>query len=146
MDKRAFRRNHAAAIMLLTATVAPALGQTTGKVTDPHGHADAQSDIVVTETHIALIKNVLNLRAEQERQWAPVETALREVARLQARAAERVAAVHARGRASGINIMRRLKRIAAVAAPLLKSLDDEQRQKLAILARLAGLEVLLASR
>ena len=146
MDKRAFRRNLAVAMILLTATVAPALGQTTGKVTEPQGHVDAQSDIVVTETHIALIKNVLNLRADQERHWTPVETALREVAHLQVRAAEGVAAVHAHGRASGINIMRRLKRIAAVAAPLLESLDDEQRQKLAILARLAGLEVLLASR
>jgi hypothetical protein len=101
------------------------------------------SDIVVTEAHIFLIKFVLRLRPEQEWHWMPVEAALRDLARAQAAArTEFVSAVRDNNR-GGLDVATRLRRIALLARPLLRSLDDDQRQKLTTLARSARLEHLL---
>jgi len=131
--------------MHVTPSVASA--QTTGHQREARVRAEAQDDVVVTETHIALIRNVLKLTPTQEPHWTPVEIALRELAQMQAAKAatlDTVARTSARGNAN--TVMRRLKRIAAIAVPLLKSLDESQRHDLAILAQLAGLKQLLASR
>jgi hypothetical protein len=138
-------RDVVCAALFAAIVVLPAFGETTGKITEQRKHTDAQSDVVVTETHITLIKNVLNLRAEQQHHWAPVEAALRDLAQTQAGAVNGVPVMRASSRGD-FNVMRRLKRIAALAGPLLKTLDDEQRRNLDTLARLAGLEQLLASR
>lgn len=103
------------------------------------------SDIVVTEAHIFLIKFVLQLRPEQEWHWMPVEAALRDLARAQA--AAKMQFVSTAGEASrmaeNLDVATRLRRIALLARPLLRSLDVAQRQKLMTLARSARLEQLL---
>lgn len=107
--------------------------------------AHIPSDIVVTETHIFLIKFVLQLRPEQEWHWMPVEAALRDLARAQAAARmQRAAVANEADRASeNLDVAARLRRIALAARPLLRSLDVTQRQKLMTLARSARLEQLL---
>ncbi len=103
------------------------------------------SDIVVTEAHIFLIKFVLQLRPEQEWHWMPVEAALRDLARAQAAAKMQLVSTEGEtSRASGNpDVAARLRRIALLARPLLRSLDAVQRQKLLTLARSARLEQLL---
>ena len=120
--------------------VSPASAQTTGKVTEARHRVDVPSDVVVKERHISLLKFALNLRPEQEPFWAPVEAALHDMARWQASSD-----LDATGRAASAVVLR-LKRIAALAVPLIKALDDSQRRNMMMLARSAGLEMLVASK
>lgn len=107
--------------------------------------ADIPADIAISETHIFVLKFMLQLRPEQEGHWLPVEAALRELARSQAAAdARHVSTPGSRTRtAEKPEIANRLREIAVLARPLLRSLDVNQRQKLAALARAARLEQLL---
>jgi len=130
------------AAALLIAHVSPASAQTTGKVTQARHSADVPSDILVKEMHISLLKFALNLRPTQEPYWAPIEAALREMARWQAAAASEFDSASNR---SGAAVVMRIKRIAAMAQPLIRVLDDSQRRSLYMLSRSAGLEQLLAS-
>jgi hypothetical protein len=153
MSSRLYERACGAVMWLLVVAVMlatlfdPVSARTTGHRRE--APAETQDDVVVKEIHIALIKNVLKLRAEQEPYWIPVENALRNLAQWQAAKAASTSALppESRGAREYANlVMRRLKRIAAIAVPLRKSLDETQRHDLAILARIAGLEILLASR
>src|SRR5829696_493232 len=47
------------------------------------GRAESSAGVVVKESHIARLKSILNLTAEQRPYWAPVEVALRDLARNQ---------------------------------------------------------------
>ena len=125
----------------------PAEAQTTGKVHEPHHRVDIPSDIVVTEMHIALLKYALNLRPVQEPFWAPVEAALRDLVRSQKTGASDIDSTERAGarQAAGNTVAMRIRRIAALAAPLIGALDDSQRRAMMGLARMAGLEQLLVS-
>lgn len=150
MDSFSTRRSVSALICLLLGVILHftpfvASAQTTGHQREARARAEAQDDVLVTEVHIALIRNVLKLTPSQEPYWFPVEMALRQLAQLQAaKAVGTVARTSTRVNAN--TVMWRLKRIAAIAAPLLKTLDENQKRDLAILAQLAGLKQLLASR
>src|SRR3990172_7463476 len=116
MWKREFISTFVGAITLATAVVSPALAQVTGKISDPRISVKALPEIMVTETHIAILKNVLNLRPEQEPYWLPVQAALGDLARWQAMTASEVAS-------SDAGVKKRLKRVASAAAPLIPALD-----------------------
>jgi hypothetical protein len=92
--------------------------------------ADIPADIAISETHIFVLKFMLQLRPEQEGHWLPVEAALRELARSQAAAdARHVSTPGSRTRtAEKPEIANRLREIAVLARPLLRSLDVNQRQ------------------
>jgi hypothetical protein len=130
------------AATLLSAQLSPASAQTTGKVTQARHSVDVPSDVVVKEMHITLLKFALNLRPAQQPYWAPVEAALHEMAQWQATATSELSAS---GRASSAVVLR-LKRIAALAVPLIRALDENQKRSMMILARSTGLEMLLASK
>jgi hypothetical protein len=119
----------------------PALAQSSAR-TEARQRAEVPSDVVVKETHITLLKFALNLRPAQEPFWAPVEAALHEMAQWQAKGSPET---DANGRA-GSSVVHRLRRIAAMAVPLIKALDDNQRRSMMMLARTAGLEMLVASK
>jgi hypothetical protein len=119
-----------------------ASAQTTGKATETRQRADVPSDVVVKEMHITLLKFALNLRPAQEPFWAPVEAALHDMVLWQAKVSSEF---DSSGRA-GSAVMLRLKRIAALAVPLIRALDENQRRSMMMLARSAGLEMLLASK
>lgn len=95
---------------------------------------------VVKEAHIARLRAALNLTAEQQRYWGPVESALRALARTQAReeaSAGLVARMSDRAtRMAGTAVQ--LKRLASAAAPLIKVLDENQKRSAVSFAQGAG--------
>jgi len=121
---------------------ATAMAQTAGNITEARRRVEVPSDVVVKEMHITLLKFALNLRPAQEPFWLPVETALREMAKWQAKGG---AETDANGH-SDSSVAHRLRRIAAMAVPLIKALDDNQKRSMMMLARTAGLEMLVASK
>jgi len=135
------------AIPLMIGLAPSALAQTTGKVSEPRIRVEALPEIIVTETHIALLKNMLNLRPEQEPYWVPVEAALGDLARWQAMTASEFDTVErtSNRQVSGAGAMTRLKRLATVAAPLIRALNENQRRDVMMLARTFGFEYLVAS-
>ena len=135
----------AAALLLPFASSVGA--QAVGNVSEPRSRVEIPAGFVVTEAHIAILKNVLNLRPEQESYWVPVEAALRDLVRWQAATALQFETVeYANTRSIGANsIMTRFRRIAAAAVPLIKTLDEKQKGDVMMIARTFGLEYMLAS-
>lgn len=95
---------------------------------------------VISEAHIAKLRNVLNLTSEQQRYWAPVESALRALARQQAREAGSGGLMQRMGeKASTVAATAvSLKRLASAAAPLIRVLDDNQKQNAMSFAHSSG--------
>jgi zinc resistance-associated protein len=104
-----------------------------------------QAGFVLTESHIARLRSVLNLNAAQERYWPAVEAALRNIMRQQASWAER----GSRGflqfagaysyQAAGFN------RLMSAALPLIKTLDEGQKREAMSLARAIGIQAIPVS-
>ncbi len=90
--------------------------------------------------HRAASRTVLNLTAEQQKYWGPVESALRALARSQAReeaSAGLVARVSEKAtRMAGTAV--HLKRLASAAAPLIKALDESQKRSAVSFVQSAG--------
>jgi hypothetical protein len=124
--------------------------QETAREAAPRGQLSAEDAQAFADARIAALKAGLRLTPEQERNWPPVEAAMRDLAKQRmARLAER------RDRAAerrneprqrdAIEFLRRradvmaeraggLKRLADAAEPLYKSLDDGQKRRLTMLA------------
>lgn len=151
MEKRtiicAFVSATLSTLALLAPFVSPVVAQTTSNVSESRSRVEIPTVIVVTEAHIAILKNVLNLRPEQESYWLPVETALRDLVQWQATIALQYQTVeYTNTRPIGSNaVMARLKRIAAAAVPLIKTLDENQNRDVMMLARIFGFEHMLAT-
>jgi hypothetical protein len=150
MGKQALVCVFFAACCAVAAVAAPvdaaAQAPSNGRPHEQRARPHIPSDIVVTEAHIFIIKFALQLRPEQEWHWVPIETALRDLARSQAAKMELASMEGVADRpAGGTDVATRLRRIALLARPLMKALDDGQRRKMMTLARSAGLEQLLAS-
>ena len=129
---------------VFVANVSSALAQARDQVASTRHRVDVPSDIVIKAQHISLLKTALNLQPAQEPLWAPVEAALHEMARWQAsKSSQFVSSESASGRSDSAVVMR-IKRIAAMAAPLIKVLNENQRNSMMMLARRAGLDELLA--
>jgi hypothetical protein len=93
--------------------------------------------IVITNAQISQFKATLRLTAAQERYWAPVEAALRDMGNRQA---QRVASGGFVQRLKAITLdAAGLRRLTSAAMPLLKSLDDDQKQSAMHVARAMGL-------
>jgi hypothetical protein len=96
----------------------------------------AAQDMVITEAQIAQLKNALHLSAEQERHWHAVAATLRALAHQNVRVASAdgfVARTRSRLGDYAITAMS-LQRVKSAAAPLIRTLSDEQKH--------AGLSVL----
>lgn len=108
--------------------------------TQPVAQAARLSGPVISETHIAKLRSVLNLTSEQQRYWAPVESALRALARQQAREVgsgglvQRMSDKASTVAATAVS----LKRLASAAAPLIRVLNDDQKQSAMSFAHSAG--------
>jgi hypothetical protein len=117
---------------------------------EPAKHQDrvaSQSGPAIKEAHIARLRTVLNLTAEQQRYWGPVENALRALARQQAR--EEASAGVMSGMSDKATTMAstamQLRRLASVAAPLIRVLDDGQKRSAMSFAQSAGFGHLAAA-
>jgi zinc resistance-associated protein len=102
----------------------------------------AEDVAAFSDARIAALKAGLKLKPEQEKVWAPVETALRDFAKQRMdRLAQRSSVAPTsnpvevlRSRADGMNASAAsLKRLADAAEPLYKSLDDGQKQRMFVL-------------
>jgi hypothetical protein len=97
-----------------------------------------------TDARVAALKAGLALTADQEKNWAPVEQAIRDMA--QARQARWLARREQRGSEDAIARLRAradamteratgLKKLADAAEPLYRSLSDDQKRRLHMLVR-----------
>lgn len=95
---------------------------------------------LIQEGQITRLRTALNLTAEQQRHWGPVESALRALARQQAREEastglmQRMSDKATRMAGSAVQ----LKRLASAAAPLIKVLDENQKRSAVSFAQSAG--------
>ena len=99
------------------------------------------------EARIAALHAGLKLTAEQEKNWPPVEAALRELAKQRSeRFAARASADRPKDPIERLNLRAEvmgqraatLKKLADAAGPLYKSLDESQKHRFVMLAHLGG--------
>jgi hypothetical protein len=85
----------------------------------------------IKEAHIERLRTALSLKPEQQRHWGPVAAALRALARQQNKAASGNGFVSRMGeRATGAAATAiYLRRLASAAAPLIRVLDETQKQR-----------------
>jgi hypothetical protein len=112
-----------------------------------HWRMSAADITAYADARIAALHAGLQLNAEQEKNWPAMESALRDLAKQRTegfearknaqapadpveRLSQRGNAIEQRGTA--------LKKLAAAAAPLYQSLDDAQKHRFTVLARLDG--------
>lgn len=141
---------------VLAGTTALAIAGTTlayakpgdGKANRAHGWRPSAEDITAFgDARIAALKAGLELSADQEKLWPPVESAMRD---LNKQRAERFAKRdQAKAPANPVERLGRhaeametrgatLKKLADAAAPLYDSLNDGQKRRFMVLARLGG--------
>ena len=109
--------------------------------------ASGQSGSVISESHIARLRASLSLKPEQQKYWGPVESALRALARQQSREASGggfVSRMSERA-SSTVGTAVQLHRLASVAAPLIRVLDDTQKQRAMSFAQSSGFGHLAAA-
>jgi hypothetical protein len=97
--------------------------------------------------NIARIKSVLKLTSAQEPYWAPVEAALRDLARHQARTESSDGLVHRISHrvVSVVMSSTAVQRLAVAARPLIAKLDDDQMRAAHGLAAEMGLGPVVAA-
>lgn len=126
---------------LLISNVSQAAAQTASM--EGSQRIQVPQEIIVKEAHISLLKSALNLRPPQLPLWTPVEAALYDMIKWQTLTSSEVASSESARSKLDAAVVARLKRIAATAAPLIKTLDENQKNTMMMLARTAGLERLL---
>jgi hypothetical protein len=143
---------------MLKAAIVGALALTTGTFSfavkaESLGGSEGQEKVatyrgpVIKEAHIARLRAALNLTAEQQRYWGPVENALRALAREQAREEASVGLVaRMTDKASAVaSTAVKLRRLASVARPLIKVLDENQKRSAMNFVHSAGFSHLAAA-
>ncbi len=104
------------------------------------------ADVVITESHIARLRTALKLTPAQVPHWAPVEAALNDLARQQARGEAAGFSHKLTDRSSAIAATAtQLRRLKAVAMPLIQTLDDSQKRDAIAFARNLGFQQLVAA-
>jgi len=112
-----------------------------------HSRLSPEDRAAFADARIAALRAGLRLNADQEKNWPPVESALRDLAKERAQArAQRRERREARERLDPVQRLRNaseamstraagLKRLADASEPLYRSLDDAQKRRLEILGR-----------
>jgi hypothetical protein len=95
------------------------------------GYQQGAGGPAIKESHIARLRAALNLKPEQQRYWGPVESALRALARQQSRVASAGGFVSRMSdRATGAAATAiYLRRLSSAAGPLIRVLDETQKQR-----------------
>jgi hypothetical protein len=137
------------ALAIAGATLAYAQQGSDNRDFAPRWRPSAEDIGAMGDARIAALHAGLKLSAEQEKNWPPVEAALRDLAKQRA---DRFAARASADRPKERDLIERLtlradymtqhgaslKKLADAAAPLYKSLDDGQKHRFAILASVGG--------
>src|SRR5476649_3034803 len=112
-----------------------------------HWRMTAEDIAAFSDARIAAVRAGLKLTPEQEKNWPAVESALREMGKQRSeRFAARASADKPKDPIERLNFRAdamtqrgaALKKLADAAAPLYKSLDDAQKNRFVLLARLGG--------
>lgn len=127
----------------------PGAGHERGQERSQGWRPSAQDMAAFGDARIAAVHAGLKLTADQEKMWPPVETALRDLAKQRSeRFAARASADKPADPIDRLNLRAEtmtqtgtaLKKLADAAGPLYKSLDDGQKHRLLVLAKLGGPE------
>lgn len=155
----------AASLVLSTAALAQQSAPATDGVRSERGNSERghhergrrmspEDRAALFDARIAALHTGLKLNADQEKNWPPVEAAMRDLAKERAQlAAQRRERMESRNRPDPIQRLRTasdamstratgLKRLADASEPLYRSLDDGQKSRLEVLSR----QVLRANR
>jgi hypothetical protein len=101
--------------------------------------AVSRYETVMSLAHVARLKSVLKLTADQERLWPAIERAFREISHAQEAASPGVVQkIKQRVSQVALNTLA-LRRLATAAQPLIRTLSDEQKQNALTFARSMGL-------
>jgi hypothetical protein len=100
----------------------------------------ANSEALMSLAHVARLKSVLKLNAAQEQLWPAIERAFNEISQAQESTASQgfVQGIKHRAASIALNALA-LRRLASAAYPLLRTLDEEQKQSGLAFARSVGL-------
>lgn len=134
-------------VALTMGTISFAGAETWPEPRQHHERAANHAGAVIREAHIARLRTALNLTAEQQRYWVPVESALRALARQQARdeaAAGIVQRMSDKAKTLAGTAVQ-LRRLASAAAPLIRVLDEGQKRNAMSFAHSAGFGHLAAA-
>ena len=113
----------------------------------PHWRPSAEDVSAFADARVAALHAGLKLNADQEKNWPAVETALRDLAKQRSqRFAARASADKPKDPVERLNLRAEtmeqrgaaLKKLADAAGPLYKSLDEGQKHRFVVLARLGG--------
>ncbi len=140
----------AASVVLSTAALAQQTATTDGVSRDRVERRERMSPddrAAFLDARIAALHAGLKLNADQEKNWPPVEAALRDLAKTRAQlAAQRRERAEASDRPDPIQRLRNasdamstraagLKRLADASEPLYRSLDEAQKRRMEVLGR-----------
>jgi hypothetical protein len=106
-----------------------------------------KNEASMTIAQISRLKSVLKLSAEQERLWPAIEVAFREIKESQEEAGTAqgfVQRVKNKAASVGLNALA-MRRLAAAAYPLIRTLTEEQKQSGLVFARSTGLDKIAAA-
>lgn len=106
-----------------------------------------KSESILSFSQVTRLKAALRLTAAQEQLWVPVEQAFREISQAQEAGNSQGFVQGLKHRAAaviGLNALT-LRRLASAAYPLIRSLNEEQKQSGLAFARSAGLESVAAA-
>jgi len=110
------------------------------------GRETRMPNVVITDGHIARLRAILRLSPAQQQLWAPVEVALSDLARQQARGEAAGFVTRITDRNSAISATaNHLQRIKSIAMPLIQSLDETQKRDAIAFGRHMGLMQLVAA-
>ena len=106
----------------------------------------AKSEAVMSLAQVARLKAVLKLNAAQEQLWPAIEHAFYEICQAQDASASQgfVQGIKHRAASIALNALA-LRRLASAAYPLLRTLDEEQKQSGLAFARSVGLHSVAAA-
>jgi hypothetical protein len=106
----------------------------------------AKSEPVMSMGQVTRLKSVLKLNAAQERLWPAIEQAFHEISQAQEAGAAQglVQGIKHRAASIALNALA-LRRLASAAYPLLRTLDEEQKQSGLAFARSVGLHSVAAA-
>ena len=121
---------------------------TAGSAEEDFGQSQAlmQSGAIMSLAQVSRLKSALKLTAAQQQLWPAIERAFHEISQAQetASAQSLVQGVKSRVASIGLNALA-LRRLASAAYPLIRTLDDEQKQSALAFARSAGLHSVAAA-
>lgn len=108
--------------------------------------AVAKSGAVMSLAQVSRLKSALKLTSAQEQLWPAIERAFHEISQAQEPVGSQgiVQGVKNRAASIGLNALA-LRRLAAAAYPLIRTLDEEQKQSALAFARSAGLHSVAAA-